>query len=194
MSIPFHSLFPKNNTWKSFALSIGADFIDGGFLHSDQINIHRNFYSINIRLGTNQRGNAGFMYTRFRCAYTSLQPLYFKIKKRGWFSSLFSYKQKQRHAIEQKYIISSNGLGILLSQKELWRRLDQLHSFKFVSEKDDGLYGPAFNTNEHQLCLEILRELKDSQHLTNAIAIIDETMLVLLQSGHLIPQKLLVAY
>ena len=88
----FFSSFEKNH-WKAYAISVNAEYIDGGILHSDQIIISKSFYKIHISLGTNQRGNPGLVYTRFQSAYTSINPLYFKIKKGSFFSWLFSQKK-----------------------------------------------------------------------------------------------------
>ncbi len=193
------SLLPKN-AWRTYASSIGAKFVDGGFLHSDQIIIERNFYSINIRLGTNQRGNPGFRYTRLRCAYTAENPLYFSIQKLDSVTKIL-LKQTDVNSgqlIAHKFNLSSNAITtlqfILVQDDHLWKLLDDFNLYKFSSEKDDGLYGPVFPQNEHQLCLETLGEMKDPQEFDKAINILDHTMAVLLQFGHLSPQRTTIAY
>lgn len=188
------------NSWKSFALSTGAEYIDGGILKSDKIIVKRSFYEITISLGTNQRGNTGFMYTRFRCAYTSTDPIYFKIERRSFIAKLFYVKNDHNPLIKKRkkeYVIRATSLkkfDEVLQYDPLWESLQGLFDFKFMSEKDDGLYGPNFNNNEHQLCIEVLRELKDHGDLSKIISLIDLTMDLLLQSGHLTPQQASITY
>ncbi len=188
------------NSWKSFALSIGAEYIDGGILKSDKIVVKRLFYNITISLGTNQRGNTGLVYTRFRCAYTSNNPIYFKIERRSLVAKLFYAKNDHNPIIQKRrkeYLISSSTqkhFDHVLQYDPLWEALSGIFHFKLVSEKDDGLYGPSFNSHEHQLCIEILREIKDHKDLSKIIALIDLTMDVLHHSGHIIPQHTSINY
>ena len=180
------SSFGKNH-WKAYAIYVNAEYIDGGILHSDQIIISKSFYKIHISLGTNQRGNAGLVYTRFRCAYTSLSPLYFKIKKRSCFSWLFSQKKLKclpNTSILYNYSIKFNSedkICLFLSDSLFIDHLYTLSNFKFLSEKDDGLYGPSFPSNEHQLCIEILQEIKSPLEFNKVITILDYAMELLLK-------------
>lgn len=189
----------SSNPWKAYAQSIDAEYIDGGFLKSDQIVLQKSFYKIFISLGTNQRGNAGFVYTRFRCAYISSQPLYFSIKPHFFLSKLWFaiFSSRNQSASIGNYIVKANtkeSLQVLLHQKELWLLLKQLPSFKFYSEKNDGIYGPEFLEDQHQICLELLREVKTAQEFDKALAVIDFTIDLLLKQGFLSAQETIVLY
>jgi hypothetical protein len=185
------------NPWKAYAESIGADYISGGMLHSDKIIIAKHFYTIQINLGTNHRGNAGLIYTRFRTAYASENPLYFTIKKRGLFSKLWHTKSTNDYTILDEYIIShqtAEGISLLVSDSAFWKQIATLKHFKFASEKDDGIYGPTFPKNEHQLCIEILEEVINPAELENTVQLIHFTVDMLLKAGYIITCPATVKY
>lgn len=168
------------NPWKSYAASIGAEYVNGGF-QSDRIIVYKDPTTIVISLGTNQRGNSGFRYTRFRCSYTSVNAPYFYIKTKKFKSlkNLFSKKNKERLPIQKLYNISTPNEELLskfCDDDQFCYFLNNLSFFKYASEKDDGEYGPTFLAHEHQLCLELEGEIEEEYILTMGIGIILATI------------------
>lgn len=164
------------NPWKTYAASIGAEYIDGGF-HSDRIIVNDQNVTIIITLGTNQRGNRGFRYTRFRYSYTSSHSPYFSIKPKSFFSMKGSFFEKKSNSlsIQNLYDISApkEELFSLLSEDDQFcLLLNKISIFKYSSEKDDGEYGPTFLPAEHQFCLELEGEIEESPLLDTGIGII----------------------
>ncbi len=183
------------NPWKSFATSIGAEYIDGGF-HSDRIILHKDNITIVISLGTNQRGNSGFRYTRFRCSYTSECAPYFSIKTKGM-KGFFSKKKQEALPVQKLYDISTPKeelFSMLCNDDQFCHFLNSLSIFKYSSEKDDGEYGPAFLAHEHQLCLELEGEIEEDSILTMGIGIILATIHLFSNNGLLSTEKSTVNY
>lgn len=168
------------NPWKTYAASIGAEYIDGGF-HSDRIIVHDQNATILITLGTNQRGNRGFRYTRFRCSYTSPQSPYFSIqpKKNNLFKGFFSNEEL---------------FSILSEDDQVCDLLNKISIFKYSSEKDDGEYGPIFLPTEHQFCLELEGEIEEAPILDTGIGIILATVRVFRNNDLLGVEKSTVQY
>ena len=194
------SSFAKN-PWKLYAVSVGADYIDGGFLHSDRIVAHHHFFSVIVSIGTNQRGNNGYRYTRFRCSYISNQQTYFSIKSKrfhmGFVKGLFSKKTTATLPIQKLYDISTPKeelISMLFEDQKFCTLLNTLSAFKFLSEKDDGEYGPDFLPAEHQLCLELEGEVEDAELLSAGIGIILATVELFVNNGLLKQEKSSVIY
>jgi len=186
------------NPWKSYAASIGAEYIDGGF-HSDRIIVTRQEVTVVVTVGTNQRGNSGFRYTRFRCSYTSDQSPYFSIKTKTFYSfkGLFSKKKQNCLPIQNLYDISIQKeelFSLLSDDHQFCMHLDALSAFKYTSEKDDGEYGPVFLPTEHQLCLELLGEIEEAPLLAAGIGIIFATVDLYRNHGLLNAEKSTVCY
>ncbi|MDB5257666.1 MAG: hypothetical protein JWM14_2361 [Chitinophagaceae bacterium] len=168
------------NPWKTYAASIGAEYIDGGF-QSDRIIVNDQNFTIIITLGTNQRGNTGFRYTRFRCSYTSSQSPYFSIKPKKFhlMKGLFSKKDPNLLPIQKLYDITAPKeelFSILSEDDEFCLLLNNISIFKYSSEKDDGEYGPTFLPSEHQFCLELEGEIEEASLLDAGIGIILATV------------------
>jgi hypothetical protein len=187
-----------NNPWKSYAASIGAEYIDGGF-QSDRIVVKEELLTVMVSIGTNQRGNSGFRYTRFRCSYTSHQAPYFCIKPKKFqlMKGLFKKKDSAPLPIHQLYDISTlkeELIPLLLTDDSFCIFLNSLSDFKYVSEKDDGEYGPTFLPTEHQLCLELEGEIEDAPILAAGIGIVLATAHLLRKNEWLCAEKSTVLY
>ena len=186
------------NPWKSYAASIGAEYIDGGF-QSDRILVKDQEVTVIVSLGTNQRGNSGYRYTRFRCSYTSEQSPYFSIrpKKFHLLQGLFSKKKSVLLPIQKLYDISSPNeelFSMLFADDQFCALLNRLSIYNYSSEKDDGEYGPIFLPTEHQLCLELEGEIEDADSLAAGIGIILATVSLLRTNGLLSDENSTVNY
>ena len=186
------------NPWKTYAASIGAEYIDGGF-HSDRIIVNDQNITLFITIGTNQRGNRGFRYTRFRCSYTSSHSPYFIIKPKKLFSikGLFSKKDSSPLSLQNLYDVSfpKDELLYILSEDEIFCfLLNKISIFKYSSEKDDGDYGPTFLPTEHQLCLELEGEIEEASLLDTGIGIILATVRLFRNNDLLGAEKSTVQY
>ena len=141
------------NPWKTYAASIGAEYIDGGF-QSDRIIVNDQNCTIIITIGTNQRGNSGFRYTRFRCSYTSTVSPYFSIKPKKFhlMKGLFSRKNPNPITIQKLYNISASKeelFSMLSEDDQFCLFLNILSVFNYSSEKDDGEYGGRAGEIDH---------------------------------------------
>jgi len=186
------------NPWKSYAATIGAEYIDGGF-HSDRIIVHHPNATVIITIGTNQRGNRGFRYTRFRCSYTSYHTPYFSIRRKKFFSMKgpFSEKFPNPLSIQNLYDISApkeDVISKLSEDDQFCLLLNSISIFKYSSEKDDGEYGPTFLPTEHQFCLEIEGEIEEDSVLEAGIGIILATVRVFRNNDLLSAEKSTVQY
>jgi len=188
------------NPWRSYALSIGAEYIDGGFTSSDRIIVHQKDHFIVISIGTNQRGNSGYRYTRFRCSYTSNQSPYFSIRTKRFHFGLIKYffkKKTDQLPIQKLYDISTlkeELFPILFEDEKFCTFLTALGPFKFLSEKDDGELGPVFLRHEHQLCLELEGEIEEDKMLSAGIGIVFATVDILKNNGLMRQEKSTVIY
>lgn len=184
------------NPWKSYAASIGAEYVDGGF-HSDRIIVNENDFTVIVTIGTNQRGNKGFRYTRFRCSYTSDQSYYFCIQPKKMLKGLFSNAKSYSLPVKKLYDISTPKeelFSILSGDDQFCTLLNTLTIFKFSSEKNDGEYGPDFLSTEHQFCLELEGEIEEDSILTAGIGIILATVRLYHTNGLLSAAKSTVRY
>lgn len=189
------------NPWRSYAASIGAEYIEGGF-QSDRIIVRDKYATVVISIGTNHRGNSGFRYTRFRSSYTSANSPYFSIqpKKFNSLKRLFAKRDHHPLPIQKRYDISTpkeelfSILSILFEDDDFCNFLNSLSDFKYVSEKDDGEFGPTFLSTEHQLCLELENEIEEAHLLTAGIGIILATVRLLGKNGLLSVENSTVIY
>jgi hypothetical protein len=186
------------NPWKSYAASIGAEYIDGGF-QSDRIIVNDQNVTITVSIGTNQRGNSGFRYTRFRCSYTSSHSPYFSIKPKKFhlMKGLFSKKEPDPLPIQKLYDISAPKeelFSMLFSDDQFCVLLNTISVFKYSSEKDDGEYGPVFLSTEHQFCLELEGEIEEAPLLDAGIGIILATVRLFRNNDLLGAEKSTVQY
>ncbi len=184
------------NPWKSYAASIGAEYVDGGF-HSDRIIVNDQDFTVVVTVGTNHRGNKGFRYTRFRCSYTSDQSYYFCIQPKKMLKGLFSNAKSYPLPIKKLYDISTPKeelFSIFSYDDQFCTLLNTLSIFKYSSEKDDGEYGPDFLPTEHQFCLELEGEIEEDSILAAGIGIILATVRLYKTNGLLTAEKSSVRY
>lgn len=186
------------NPWKSYAASIGAEYIDGGF-QSDRIIVNDQNVTIIVTIGTNQRGNSGFRYTRFRCSYVSSQSPYFSIKPKKFhlMKGLFSKIDSHPLSIDKLYDITTPKeelFSMLYEDDQFCHLLNTISIFKYSSEKDDGEYGPVFLPTEHQFCLELEGEVEEALLLDAGIGIILATVRLFRNNDLLSAEKSTVQY
>ena len=78
----------KDEIWGQLANDIGGEYENGGFWRSDVLRYHSGEWEITLDTYTVNTGKSSTTYTRIRAPFVNKDGLYFKIYRKGVFSTI----------------------------------------------------------------------------------------------------------
>lgn len=164
----------KDEIWTQIAADIGGEFIEGGFWGKDVLiykhgewQILLDTYTVTTSTGT---ATTSTTYTRMRAPFINKDNLYFKISRKGFFSSIGKFFGMQDIEIgdsffDNQFIIKGNDpekIKLLLADDRI-KELCQLQPRIHLRIKDDeGWFGTDFPEGVDELYFERVGVIKET--------------------------------
>lgn len=163
----------KDEIWTQIANDIGGEYIDGGFWKKDVLiykhgewQILLDTYTQTTSTGTTTTSTT---YTRMRAPFINKDGLYFKITRKGLFSSIGKFFGMQDIEIgdpffDDEFIIKGNNpkkIKQLLSEPKIMELCQQQPKIYFTIKDDEGWFGTDFPEGVDELyftCVGVIKE------------------------------------
>src|SRR5271154_1592971 len=78
----------KDEVWRQLSQEIGAEFVEGGFLKGNKVQVQVKPWTITLDIYTESTGETSVTYTRMRAPYVNPEGFRFTIYRKGIFSEL----------------------------------------------------------------------------------------------------------
>ncbi len=146
----------KDEIWSSIAKDIGGKYIEGGFWKKDVLRYRHREWEILLDTYTQSSGSgsnhSSTTYTRMRAPFVNKDGLYFKIYRKGIFSSIGRFFGMQDLEIgdsffDENFIIKGNNpkqIKRLLNNEPIKDLIRQQRRIHFEIRDDEGWFGNSF--------------------------------------------------
>ena len=169
----------KDDIWNQIATDIGGEFIEGGFWGKDVLVYKRGEWQILLDTYTVSTGQSSHTCTRMRAPFVNKDSLYFRISRKGFFSSIGKLFGMQDIEIgdsffDEQFIIKGNDpekIKLLFADdsiKELCQRQPRIH---LRIKDDEGRFGPDFPEGVDELYFECIGVIKETTLLKSLFAL-----------------------
>jgi len=163
----------KKEIWSKISEDIGGDFIEGGFWGKDALVYRHGEWEIVLDTYTvsHSTGNttSSTTYTRIRAPFINKDGLYFKIYRKGFFSSIGKFLGMQDIQIgdpffDDQFIIKGNNtekIKQLFSNEIIKNLIQQQPRIHFEIKDDEGFFAKKFPEGVDELYFQAVGIIKD---------------------------------
>lgn len=174
----------KKEVWKQLCSEINAEYIEGGFWTGDKVQVHVDNWIVLLDTYTVSTGKTTVTYTRMRAPFKNLEDFYFKIYRKGFFSSLGKLMGMQDIKVgfeefDEDFIIKSNDekrVAELFSNEKIRELFEMQPSISLEIKDDEGFFGDHFPHNVDELYFSVTGVIKDIERLRELFEIFAEVL------------------
>jgi hypothetical protein len=183
----------KDEIWSSIAKDIGGKYIDGGFWKKDVLRYRHRDWEILLDTYTQSSGSgsnhSSTTYTRMRAPFVNKDGLYFKIYRKGIFSSIGRFFGMQDLEIgdsffDGNFIIKGNNpkqIKRLLNNEPIKDLIRQQRRIHFEIRDDEGWFGNSFPEGVDELYFQCVGVIKETDQLKALFELFSSTLTRLVQ-------------
>lgn len=179
----------KDEIWGQLANDIGGEYVDGGLWGRDALRYHSGEWEITLDTYIPNANDDCTPYTRMRAPFVNKDGLYFRIFRKGFFSTIGKAFGMQDIEIGDPYfddgfIIQGNNLDkikLLLNDFNLKQMIQQMPDICFKVKGDEGWFGFRFPEGVDELYFQCFGVLRDTALLKNLFDIFSLTLQRLVQ-------------
>jgi hypothetical protein len=163
----------KAEVWRQLSQEIGGEFVKGGLLKGNKVQMHIKDWTITLDTHTESSGESSTAYTRMRAPYLNPEGFRFTIYRKGFFSGIGKLLGMQDIEVgdpdfDEAFIIKGNDeskVVSLFSDRRIRQMIQDQPKIRLDVKDSEGWFGPRFPEDVDELNFQVAGVIKDLERL-----------------------------
>ncbi len=187
----------RKKAWEEFSREINAKYIDRGFWRGDRIEFNFKNWLFVLDTYAVSTGKSSVTYTRIRSPFVKRENFYFRIYRKGIFSSISKFFGAQDikiddYELDEQFMIKGNQenkIRELLSHVNIKKYILEQPSIDLCIKNDEGFFGSQFPYNINELYFQTPSVIKDVNRLKSLFYLFCEVLTALCEMDIISSEK-----
>jgi len=175
----------REEVWRQLGQEIGADFVEGGSLKGDKVEVQHGSWTVTLDRYVVSTGHSHAVFTRMRAPFVSRDGFRFTIYRQGFWSEVGKKLGMQDievgHSVhfDEDFVIKANDeskVKALLANAEIRRLLNEQPRVRFELKDDESFFWKRFPEGVDELCFTVHGVIKDVDRLRKLFDLFAEVL------------------